>query len=68
MEERSDGSDGPPKPQNSVLGWLADVTFDAFADLYTATVPQHPQVQATASTRQEALAGVLLDRAEISPL
>ena len=31
------------------MGWLADVTYAALADLYTAaTVPQLPQVHATA--------------------
>ena len=51
-----------------VLGWLADVYYDAFADLYTATIPQLPQVQSTAGTRQEALAELQMRvAAEVGP-
>jgi hypothetical protein len=38
-----------------VLGWSAEVLFDPLADLYTATVRQHPHIQVTAGTRAEAL-------------
>ncbi len=58
MEERSDGSDGPPKPQNSVLGWLASVRFDPLANLYEAWVPQRPQVLTVGTTRSEALSAL----------
>jgi len=47
-----------------VLGWRADVYYDAFADLHTATIPHLPQVQATARTRHQALAELQVRVAE----
>ena len=38
-----------------VLGWLASVRYDPLADLYEASVPQHPQVLTVGTTRSEAL-------------
>lgn len=52
-------------PRYFVMGWLANVHYDAFADLYTAAVPQLPQVQATAPTRQQAVAELQVRIAEV---
>jgi hypothetical protein len=38
-----------------VLGWSAEVHYDPLADLYTASVRQHPHIQVTAGSRSEAL-------------
>jgi hypothetical protein len=38
-----------------VLGWSAEVHHNPLADLYTATIRQHPHIQVTAGSRSEAL-------------